>query len=49
MSSEVPPVSKAWGRLAPDVALWVASDGSGIGHFAVTKGVMEFGTERVFG
>lgn len=49
MSSEVPPVSKAWGRLAPNVALRVALDGSGVGHFGVTEGVMEFGTDRVSG
>ena len=49
MGSGVPPVSRAWGRLAPNVALGAASDGSGVGHFGVTEGVMEFGTERVSG
>lgn len=47
MSSEVPLVPKAWGRLAPKVPLRVASDGSGVGHFGITEGVMEFGTKRV--
>ena len=47
MGSGVPPVWRAWGRLVPSVALGVASDESGIGHFGVTEGVMEFGTERI--
>lgn len=46
-SSEVPPVSKVWGTLAPNVALRVASGGARDGHFGVTEGVMEFGTESL--
>lgn len=49
MGSGVPPVWRAWGRLVANVALGVAADESGIGHFGVPEGVMEFGTERISG
>lgn len=37
-SSEAPPGSEAWGRLAPEVAPRVASAGSGVGRWGVSEG-----------